>query len=71
MLQALKGARRANYYSNSLTSILLNKHFSGVWFLHCHLDRHLTWGMQTVFIVKNGNNDATSLLPRPLDMPPC
>ncbi|KAK2980513.1 hypothetical protein RJ640_022515, partial [Escallonia rubra] len=26
----------------------------GVWFMHCHFDRHLIWGMDTVFIVKNG-----------------
>ncbi|CAM8901375.1 unnamed protein product [Rhodiola kirilowii] len=20
----------------------------GVWFMHCHLERHVTWGMDTV-----------------------
>ncbi|PON45879.1 Laccase [Parasponia andersonii] len=43
----------------------------GVWFLHCHLERHLTWGMETVFIVKNGDDAVAKLLPRPIDMPPC
>ncbi|CAK9173979.1 unnamed protein product [Ilex paraguariensis] len=43
----------------------------GVWFMHCHLDRHLTWGMDMAFIVKNGKSPQTSLLPPPPDMPPC
>ncbi|KAL8089676.1 hypothetical protein AgCh_039236 [Apium graveolens] len=43
----------------------------GVWFLHCHLERHLSWGMNMVFIVKNGNSPESRILPRPPDMPPC
>ncbi|XP_072995105.1 putative laccase-9 [Typha latifolia] len=43
----------------------------GVWFMHCHLDRHLVWGMDTVFIVKNGKTPEAKLLPPPSDMPPC
>nr|CAD1826863.1 unnamed protein product [Ananas comosus var. bracteatus] len=43
----------------------------GVWFMHCHLDRHLTWGMDTAFIVKNGKGPQERLLPPPPDMPPC
>ncbi|KAK8963024.1 putative laccase-9 [Platanthera guangdongensis] len=43
----------------------------GVWFMHCHLDQHLVWGMDTVFIVKNGNGVGASLLAPPPDMPPC
>ncbi|XP_062004299.1 laccase-15-like [Rosa rugosa] len=43
----------------------------GVWYLHCHLERHLTWGMHTVFIVKNGKHPNETLLPPPPDMPPC
>ncbi|KAL5074777.1 hypothetical protein RYX36_013761 [Vicia faba] len=43
----------------------------GVWFLHCHLERHLTWGMNTVFIVKNGKSLYAKLPPPPQDMPPC
>ncbi|KAJ7969736.1 Laccase [Quillaja saponaria] len=43
----------------------------GVWFLHCHLERHLSWGMETVFIVKNGKGPEAHMLPPPPDMPPC
>ncbi|RVW27043.1 putative laccase-9 [Vitis vinifera] len=28
----------------------------GVWFMHCHVERHQTWGMETAFIVKNGKH---------------
>lgn len=43
----------------------------GVWFMHCHLDQHLIWGMDTVFIVKNGNGAGECMLPPPPDMPQC
>ncbi|KAJ9167107.1 hypothetical protein P3X46_021782 [Hevea brasiliensis] len=43
----------------------------GVWFMHCHLERHSSWGMDTVLIVKNGGTKATSIRPPPAYMPPC
>ncbi|KAF5467674.1 hypothetical protein F2P56_011905 [Juglans regia] len=43
----------------------------GVWFWHCHYDRHLSWGMNTVFIVKNGGSVETSILQPPAYMPSC
>ncbi|OWM87859.1 hypothetical protein CDL15_Pgr019443 [Punica granatum] len=43
----------------------------GVWFWHCHFDRHLSWGMDTVFIVKNGDTEETSMRPPPSNMPAC
>ncbi|KAL6179373.1 hypothetical protein ACLB2K_050888 [Fragaria x ananassa] len=43
----------------------------GVWFWHCHLERHLSWGMDTAFIVKNGSTTETSIRPPPPYMPPC
>ncbi|XP_010521293.1 PREDICTED: laccase-15 [Tarenaya hassleriana] len=43
----------------------------GVWFMHCHLDRHQTWGMETVFIVANGKLPNETLLPPPPHMPTC
>ncbi|KAA8522543.1 hypothetical protein F0562_013096 [Nyssa sinensis] len=43
----------------------------GVWFMHCHLERHSSWGMDAVIIVKNGSTSATSMRPPPAYMPPC
>ncbi|KAI4386995.1 hypothetical protein MLD38_004864 [Melastoma candidum] len=43
----------------------------GVWLWHCHLDKHYTWGMNSVFIVKNGDTDETSIKDPPPYMPQC
>ncbi|KAF3789372.1 putative laccase-9 [Nymphaea thermarum] len=43
----------------------------GVWFMHCHLERHLSWGMDAVFIVRDGEAPDERLLPRPPNMPRC
>ncbi|XP_050268549.1 putative laccase-9 isoform X3 [Quercus robur] len=43
----------------------------GVWFWHCHVDRHMTWGMAAVFIVKNGGTAETSIRKPPPHLPPC
>ncbi|OEL21152.1 putative laccase-9 [Dichanthelium oligosanthes] len=43
----------------------------GVWFMHCHFDRHTVWGMDTVFIVKNGKTPDAQMMPRPPTMPKC
>uniref|UniRef100_A0A0D9VL25 Laccase n=1 Tax=Leersia perrieri TaxID=77586 RepID=A0A0D9VL25_9ORYZ len=43
----------------------------GVWFMHCHFDRHVVWGMNTVFIVKDGKTSQAHMLPRPPNMPMC
>ncbi|EEC70671.1 hypothetical protein OsI_01989 [Oryza sativa Indica Group] len=43
----------------------------GVWFMHCHFDRHVVWGMDTVFIVKDGKTPQAQMLPRPPIMPEC
>ena len=39
--------------------------------MHCHIERHLSWGMDMTFIVKNGSNPEAQLLPPPSDLPPC
>ncbi|KAK7857174.1 laccase-15 [Quercus suber] len=44
---------------------------TGVWFWHCHLDRHMTWGMSAVFIIKNGDTAETSIREPPPYLPPC
>ncbi|KAE8727805.1 Secretory laccase, putative isoform 1 [Hibiscus syriacus] len=41
----------------------------GVWFMHCHFDRHASWGMDTVYIVRNGTTAGTSIRPPPFGMP--
>eukprot|EP00253_Pinus_taeda_P013636 PITA_13636 len=43
----------------------------GVWFLHCHLDDHLAWGLNRVFLVKNGRGPLATLEPPPADLPKC
>ncbi|KAI4372111.1 hypothetical protein MLD38_010389 [Melastoma candidum] len=42
-----------------------------VWFTHCHLEKHVSWGMGTAFIILNGNTPETSMLPKPNYMPKC
>ncbi|KDP28036.1 hypothetical protein JCGZ_19798 [Jatropha curcas] len=56
---------------NGWTAIRFQAYNPGVWLLHCHLQRHISWGMETVLIVKNGKNREDQLLPPPPDMPPC
>ncbi|KAL6552515.1 sphingosine N-acyltransferase lac1 [Orobanche hederae] len=43
----------------------------GVWFVHCHLQEHITWGMALGFIVNNGKDPSQCLQPPPSDLPPC
>uniref|UniRef100_A0A7C8ZPS3 Laccase n=1 Tax=Opuntia streptacantha TaxID=393608 RepID=A0A7C8ZPS3_OPUST len=43
----------------------------GVWFLHCHLEIHTTWGLKMAFLVENGKGPNESLLPPPSDLPKC
>uniref|UniRef100_A0A7N0SXQ3 Laccase n=1 Tax=Kalanchoe fedtschenkoi TaxID=63787 RepID=A0A7N0SXQ3_KALFE len=56
---------------NGWTAIRFRANNPGVWFMHCHLERHMTWGMDTVILVKNGGTRKTSILPPPDYMPPC
>ncbi|XP_057801280.1 laccase-4-like [Salvia miltiorrhiza] len=43
----------------------------GVWFMHCHLEVHTTWGLKMAFQVDNGKGPNQSLLPPPQDLPTC
>ena len=43
--------------------------WTGVWFVHCHLDYHLTWGLNMVFVVKNGSSILARLKALPRDLP--
>ncbi|KAI6704756.1 hypothetical protein NL676_007718 [Syzygium grande] len=56
---------------NGWTSIRFKADNPGVWFMHCHLERHSSWGMDTVLVVKDGPNSDQKVLPPPGDVPPC
>ncbi|MQL77230.1 hypothetical protein Taro_009635 [Colocasia esculenta] len=43
----------------------------GVWFMHCHLEVHMSWGLAMAFIVKNGNGPLETLPHPPADLPKC
>lgn len=43
----------------------------GVWFMHCHLEVHTTWGLKMAFVVDNGKGPNESVLPPPSDLPKC
>lgn len=44
---------------------------AGVWFMHCHLEVHTTWGLKMAFLVENGKGPNQSILPPPSDLPKC
>ncbi|XP_076920688.1 laccase-14-like, partial [Bidens hawaiensis] len=56
---------------NGWTAIRFKANNPGVWFMHCHFERHVSWGMGMVFIVRNGKDTNSRVLPPPPDMPPC
>ncbi|XP_059658739.1 laccase-14-like [Cornus florida] len=56
---------------NGWTAIRFIADNPGVWFMHCHLERHASWGMATVLIVKNGNTTETSMRRPPRHLNPC
>ncbi|XP_028783558.1 laccase-7-like [Neltuma alba] len=43
----------------------------GVWFVHCHIDAHLPWGLDMAFEIENGPTPETTLPPPPPDLPIC
>ncbi|KAF4373032.1 hypothetical protein F8388_011059 [Cannabis sativa] len=43
----------------------------GVWFMHCHLDIHTSWGLRMAWIVLDGPNPNQKLPPPPSDLPKC
>ncbi|KAK6123657.1 hypothetical protein DH2020_042600 [Rehmannia glutinosa] len=50
-------------------AIRINADNPGVWFIHCHLEEHTSWGLAMGFIVKSGKLPSQCLLPPPSDMP--
>ncbi|KAK4477113.1 hypothetical protein RD792_016323 [Penstemon davidsonii] len=53
------------------TAIRFRADNPGVWFMHCHLEVHTSWGLKTAFVVENGPGSDYSVLPPPKDLPPC
>jgi len=45
--------------------------FTGVWFVHCHMEDHVARGLDMAFEVQNGPTPSTSLPPPPADLPKC
>ncbi|KAM5583881.1 hypothetical protein ABKV19_003655 [Rosa sericea] len=43
----------------------------GVWFMHCHLEIHTSWGLKMAWVVLDGKLPNQKLLPPPLDLPKC
>ncbi|KAK8464747.1 hypothetical protein PHAVU_010G073800 [Phaseolus vulgaris] len=43
----------------------------GVWFMHCHLEVHTTWGLKMAFLVENGKGSKQSVIAPPKDLPKC
>ncbi|KAL5698406.1 laccase [Ranunculus cassubicifolius] len=43
----------------------------GMWFVHCHRETHVPWGLAMAFIIENGPTPETSLPPPPADYPVC
>ncbi|XP_059639545.1 laccase-1 [Cornus florida] len=52
-------------------AIRLNADNPGVWFIHCHLEQHTSWGLAMGLIVKSGPEPSQCLLPPPEDLPSC
>ncbi|KAK9190423.1 hypothetical protein WN943_019028 [Citrus x changshan-huyou] len=43
----------------------------GVWFMHCHLEVHTSWGLKMAWIVNDGKGPKQKLPPPPSDLPKC
>ncbi|XP_057523705.1 laccase-17-like [Amaranthus tricolor] len=43
----------------------------GVWFMHCHLEVHTSWGLKMAWIVEDGKLPNQKLPPPPSDLPKC
>ncbi|CAO2825142.1 unnamed protein product [Amaranthus hypochondriacus] len=57
--------------SGGWTAIRFRADNPGVWFLHCHLEIHTTWGLKMAFLVDNGKGPNQSIIPPPTDFPKC
>jgi laccase len=58
-------------YTGILRNAIVAIAITGVWFMHCHLEVHTTWGLKMAFLVENGAGPDQSVLPPPSDFPKC
>ncbi|TYI99473.1 hypothetical protein E1A91_A13G020000v1 [Gossypium mustelinum] len=57
--------------SGGLVAIRFLADNPGVWFMHCHLEVHTSWGLKMAWIVLDGELPTQKLLPPPADLPKC
>lgn len=57
-----------NLYGPNLTCFPLG---IGVWFMHCHLEVHTSWGLKMAWVVNDGKRRNQKLSPPPSDLPKC
>ncbi|XP_038697926.1 laccase-17-like [Tripterygium wilfordii] len=43
----------------------------GVWFMHCHFEVHISWGLRMAWVVQDGRLPNQKLPPPPADLPKC
>ncbi|ERN07950.1 hypothetical protein AMTRI_Chr08g162010 [Amborella trichopoda] len=43
----------------------------GVWFMHCHIEAHISWGLRMAWVVNDGKLPNQKLLPPPSHLPAC
>ncbi|MBA0800776.1 hypothetical protein Gohar_011191, partial [Gossypium harknessii] len=43
----------------------------GVWFMHCHLEVHTSWGLKMAWVVNDGKGRKQKLPPPPANLPKC
>ncbi|XP_021732412.1 laccase-4-like [Chenopodium quinoa] len=53
------------------TAIRFRADNPGVWFMHCHLEVHTSWGLKMAFLIENGDGPNESIVPPPKDLPKC
>ncbi|EPS61127.1 laccase 3, partial [Genlisea aurea] len=53
------------------TAIRFRADNPGIWFLHCHLEVHTTWGLKMAFLVENGEGPNATISAPPSDLPQC
>lgn len=56
---------------NVIDILIMINNKTGVWFMHCHFEVHLSWGLKMAWIVLDGELPNQKLFPPPTDLPKC